>query len=150
MLYQQNVKTMYFKTLNPRLFNLRQWFEVRFFSVVICKYCKFLFRVRSIEKSGFRFWISQSNAKSENGFHLPEIRPRGGFQLRNPNPEFLDFPFYRSIWKTVRLACTRIISKKKTAVHKNSFANPFSDSPIERHTLQRVCLARGRGNFGWS
>ena len=34
MLRQQNVKTMYFKTLNPRLFNLRQWFEVRFFSVV--------------------------------------------------------------------------------------------------------------------
>ena len=41
MLCQQNVKTMYFKTLNPRLFNLRQWFEVRFFSVVICKCCKF-------------------------------------------------------------------------------------------------------------
>ena len=41
MLCQQNVKTMYFKTLNPRLFNLRQWFEFRFFSVVICKCCKF-------------------------------------------------------------------------------------------------------------
>ena len=35
MLCQQNVKTMYFKTLNPRLFNLRQWFVVRFFPVVI-------------------------------------------------------------------------------------------------------------------
>ena len=41
MLCQQNVKTMYFKTLNPRLFNLRQGFKVRFFSVVICKCCKF-------------------------------------------------------------------------------------------------------------
>ena len=41
VLCQQNVKTMYFKTLNPRLFNLRQWFEVRFFSVVICKCCQF-------------------------------------------------------------------------------------------------------------
>ena len=41
MLCQQNVKTMYFRTLNPRLFNLRQWFEFRFFSVVICKCCKF-------------------------------------------------------------------------------------------------------------
>ena len=41
MLCQQNVKTMYFKTLNHRPFNLRQWFEVRFFSVVICKCCKF-------------------------------------------------------------------------------------------------------------
>ena len=36
MLCQQNVKTMYFKTLNPRLFNSIQSFEVRFFSVVIC------------------------------------------------------------------------------------------------------------------
>ena len=26
--------------------------------------------------------------KSENGFHLREIRPQGGFQLRNPNPDF--------------------------------------------------------------
>ena len=41
--------------------------------------------------------ISQSNAKSENGFHLREIRPQGGFHLRNPNPDFLVFFF------TVRL-----------------------------------------------
>ena len=34
MLCQQNVKTMYFKTLNPRLFNLRQGFKVR--SVFLC------------------------------------------------------------------------------------------------------------------
>ena len=33
----------------------------------------------------------QSNAKSENGFHLREIRLRGGFQLRNPNLDFMDF-----------------------------------------------------------
>ena len=39
----------------------------------------------------------ESNAKSENGFHLREIRPQGGFQLRNPNPDFMDFLF------TVRL-----------------------------------------------
>ena len=25
--------------------------------------------------------------------HLREIRPQGGFQLRNSNPDFLDFPF---------------------------------------------------------
>ena len=37
MLCQQKVKTMYFKTLNARLFNLRQWFEFRFFFVVILK-----------------------------------------------------------------------------------------------------------------
>ena len=41
--------------------------------------------------------ILQSNAKSENGFHLREIRPQGGFQLRDPNPDFMDFLF------TVRL-----------------------------------------------
>ena len=46
-------------------------------------------------KSGFP--ILQSNAKSENGFQLREIRPRGGFQLKNPNPDFMDFVF------TVRL-----------------------------------------------
>ena len=39
--------------------------------------------------------------KSENGFRLlREIRPQGGFQLRNPNPDFLDFPFCRSIGKS--------------------------------------------------
>ena len=30
-------------------------------------------------------------------FHLREIRSQGGFQLRNPNPDFMDFLF------TVRL-----------------------------------------------
>ena len=35
--------------------------------------------------------------KSENRFHLREIRPKGGFQFRNPNPDFMDFVF------TVRL-----------------------------------------------
>ena len=53
------------------------------------------YRLRSIGKSGFR--VLQSNAKSENGFHLREIRPQGGFQLRNPNPDFMDLLF------TVRL-----------------------------------------------
>ena len=48
-----------------------------------------------ILKSGFR--ILQSNAKSENGLHLREIRPQNGLKLRNPNPDFLDFHF------TVRL-----------------------------------------------
>ena len=43
---------------------------------------------------------------------------------------------WKKIWKTFLknsgLARARIISKKKTAVHDNSFANPFSDFPIER------------------
>ena len=29
-----------------------------------------------------------------------EIRPQGGFQLRNPSLDFLDFPFCRSIRKS--------------------------------------------------
>ena len=31
--------------------------------------------------------------KSEKGIHLQEIRPQGGFQLRNPNLDFKDFLF---------------------------------------------------------
>ena len=34
--------------------------------------------------------------------------------------------------KNSGLARARIISKKKTAVHEDSFANPFSDFLIER------------------
>ena len=49
----------------------------------------------SIGKSGFR--TLQSNAKSENRLRLREVRPHGGFQLRNPNPDFMDLLF------TVRL-----------------------------------------------
>ena len=51
---------------------------------------------------------------------------------------FLDFlwEIWKRIWKTVLknsgLARARIISKKKTAVHKNNFADPFFDFPIER------------------
>ena len=44
-----------------------------------------------------------SNAKSENGFHLLEILFLGGFQLQNPNPDFLIFlllPFDREIRKS--------------------------------------------------
>ena len=42
----------------------------------------------------------RSIGKSENGFHLREIRLQGVFQLRNPNPDFFGFPFYRSIRKS--------------------------------------------------
>ena len=56
--------------------------------------------LRSIGKSGLR--ILQSNAKSENGFHLREFRPQGGFQSRNPNPDFVDFLFYRSTGKSMK------------------------------------------------
>ena len=97
------------------------------------------YRLRSIGKSGFR--VLQSNAKSENGFHLREIRPQGGFQLRNPNPDFMDFllPFD---WEIQKRICKTILVKHgllfakyacacKTTVLKDSFSNPFSDFPIE-------------------
>ena len=58
----------------------------------------------------------QSNAKSENGFLLIEIRPDGGFLLRIPNPDFMDFLF------TVRLR-----NPKTTILIWNCFSNPFSD-----------------------
>ena len=51
----ERYKTMYFKTLNPRLFNLRQWFEVRFFSVVICKCCQFSMSLLSLYM--WEFWM---------------------------------------------------------------------------------------------
>ena len=49
----------------------------------------------SIGKSGFR--TLQPKAKSENRLRLREVRPHSGFQLRNPNPDFMDLLF------TVRL-----------------------------------------------
>ena len=55
--------------------------------VAILSRCKVHQRLCSIGKSGF--WILQSNAKSENGFHLREIRPRSGFQQRNTNADFI-------------------------------------------------------------
>ena len=92
------------------------------------------FRVRSIGKSGFRF--------SKSGFRISN-------RTRNPKTDFnakisvfgfsflpFDWEIRKRIWKTVLknsgLARARIISKKKAAVHENSFANPFSDFPIER------------------
>ena len=81
----------------------------------------------------------QSNAKSENGFHLRENRPQGGFQLGNPITDFMDFLF------TVRLGNPKKDSQNclvnwgllfayyasacKTAVPKDSFSNPFFGFP---------------------
>ena len=85
--------------------------------------------------------FTDPNAKSESEFHLREIRPQGGFQLRNPNPDFMDFLF------TVRLENLKKDLEKfsreqwssfanyaparacKTAVLKNCLSNPFSDFP---------------------
>ena len=52
---------------------------------------------------------SQSNAKSENGFHLREIRPQGGFQLRNPNPDFFGFLFLSFDWEIRKRICKTVL-----------------------------------------
>ena len=51
--------------------------------------------LRSIGKSGFRILQSKTENRFHrfHRFHLREIRPQGGFQLRNPNPDFMDFLF---------------------------------------------------------
>ena len=64
-------------------------------------------------KSAFR--ILQSNA--ENGFYLREIRPQGGFQLRNLVPDFMDFFF------TVRLRNQKRICKTVLVNSGLLFAN---------------------------
>ena len=74
----------------------------------------------------------------------PPRNPSSGWiSIKKSKSGFFGFPFLsfdweiqKRIWKTVLrssgIACTRIISKKKTAIHENSFANSFSDFPIER------------------
>ena len=92
--------------------------------------------MRSINKSGFRISDLQSIAKSETDL-IAEI-------------SVLRFHFFRSLFlgggvgrksdkgidkkflTNSRLTHARIISKKKTSVHENSFANPFLDFPIDR------------------
>ena len=63
-----------------------------------------------------------------------EIRPRDGFQLRNPNPDFMDLR--KRICKTILmnsgLLFAELCVSVKTAVLKDSFSNPFSYLPIER------------------
>ena len=104
------------------------------------------YRLRSIGKSGFR--VLQSNAKSENGFQLREIRPYGGFQLRNPNPDFMDFlllfdwEIRKRICKTIIVNCGLLFANYawacKAAVLKNCLSNRFSDFPkkTERKGIQ--------------
>ena len=79
----------------------------------------------------FKVQISdlQSNAKSENVFQ------RQNFFFFGLSFLPFEWEIQKRIWKTVftnsGLACACIISKKKTAVQENGFANPFPDFPIE-------------------
>ena len=95
------------------------------------------------------FWINsgvRSIGKSRIGFENPDfgfaierkIRKRISslrymlldflltVRLRNPKKDLENCP------NNSDLARVRIISKKKTAVQGNSFANPFADFPVER------------------
>ena len=94
--------------------------------------------MRSIGKSGLRF------SKSKSGFPNRTRNPSSGWiSIKKSKSGFFGFPFLSFDWEIRKrickivfrnsgLACTRIIIKKKTAVLENSFANPFSDFPIER------------------
>ena len=77
--------------------------------------------------------------ESENGFHLRD--PSSGWiSIKKSKSGFRGSPFYRSIGKRI---CKTILVNSgllfadnacacETAVHKDSFSNPFSDFPIER------------------
>ena len=60
-------------------------------------------QVKGVRKNNLKYKVSFDweirisdfgmERRSENGFHLREIRLQGGFQLRNPNTDFVDFLF---------------------------------------------------------
>ena len=77
-----------------------------------------------------------------------EYRSQGGFQLRNPNPDFLDFHFTVRLGNRKEDCKTTIVNSGllfaanyacacKTAVLKDRFSNPFSNSKMEMQ--KRIC-----------
>ena len=93
--------------------------------------------MRSINKTGFRISDLQSITKSETDL-IAEISVlrfhffRGFFFLGGGVGRKSDKGIDKQFLTNSRLTHARIISKKKTSVHENSFANPFLDFPIER------------------
>ena len=118
-------------------------------TIALFKLGNSLLMVCSIVKSGFRFKIQisdlQSNGKSENGFQRWDICFWFSFLL-------FDWEIRRRIWKTVvknsGLARPRILSKKKTTVHENSFANPFFGFP--NGTVKRKSMKSEFGFLNWN
>ena len=107
---------------------------------------------QSTNKSGFpkwtqpRRWNPFSDFAFDRKYEIRILKSKSRFPNRT-QPEIYVFGFFffflpfdweirKRVWKTVLknsgLARARISSKKKTAVHENSFANPFSDFTIER------------------
>ena len=73
-----------------------------------------------------------------------EVRPHGGFQLRNSNPDFMD-SFLLFDWEIRKRICKTILVNTgllfanyapacacKTTGLKNCLSNPFSDFPKKR------------------
>ena len=125
MLRQQNFKTMYFKTRNPRLFNLRQWFEFRFFSVVICKCCKF--STSLLGSCTGEFWMELKN----------QIQGVCWTTVNNLTlPVYLFFRhFFKKLNKNrIALICfieiTSILAHAKTQL--NQAVKPYSWNVVER------------------
>ena len=68
---------------------VRLWPEISFWGT---------FRLRSIGEFGFRFWnpdfeFCNRTRNPKTDFTSEKSVPKGGFQLRNSNPDFMDFPF---------------------------------------------------------
>ena len=104
--------------------------------------------VRSTGKSGFRF------SKSKYGFPNRTRNPktdftsetsvlRVDFNIKTSKSGFFRFPFLSFDWEIRKRICKTVLVNSgllftnyacacKTAVPKDSFANPFSDFPIER------------------
>ena len=106
------------------------------------------FRLRSSGEFGFRFWnpdfgLCNRTRNRQTDFTSEKSVPKGGLQLRNPNPDFMDFPFTVQLGNPKKVICKTILVNSgllftnyacacRTAVPKDSFSNPFSDFPIER------------------
>ena len=107
--------------------------------LLFCSLVKTL-RVRSIEKSGFRF------SKSKSGFPNRTRNPKtssGWISIKKSKSGFFGFPFLSFDWEIRKRICKTVLVNSgllftnyacacKTAVPKDSFSNPFSDFPIER------------------
>ena len=100
----------------------------------------------------------QLNKKPKNGFHFREIRPQGGIQLTNSNPDFMDFLLYCSIGKSERgfakiLFWTVVFfllimhAGAKLLFLRTVFLNPFLDIPKKttakkRKNQEKISLQR--------
>ena len=100
---------------------------------------------------GFRnpdYKFRSRTKKQENRFHLPEIRTQGGFQFRNPNPDFMGFLLYRFIGKSEKdlqnysreqwsFLCKLCVCVRDHCVLEKRFSNPFADFPIKRKDTRK-------------